>query len=180
MENDFYENLRYPIGKYQPPAIITDSQIRKWINQLEEFPMRLRAAVMGLTAEQLDTRYRSEGWTIRQVVHHLADSHLNSYVRFKLAITEETPTIRPYLEDQWAECREARTAPIEVSLDLLESLHTRLYMFLRSLEPEDFERAFIHPEQNKKMILKSVVGMYAWHGEHHLAHILTTKKRNNW
>ena len=180
MENNFYENLQYPIGKFQAPATITDSQIKKWINQLEEFPMRLRATVMGLTDEQLNTRYRSEGWTLRQVVHHLADSHINSYVRFKLAMTEDTPTIRPYMEDRWAECLEARTAPVEVSLDLLESIHLRWVMFLRTLSPEDFDRAFIHPEHNKKTILKNVLGMYVWHGEHHLAHILSTKKRNGW
>ncbi len=180
MENDFYENLQYPIGKFQAPVSITDSQVKKWINQLEEFPMRLRATVVGLTDEQLDTRYRSEGWTLRQVIHHVADSHINSYIRFKLAVTEDTPTIRPYFEDRWAECAEARTAPIEVSLDLLESLHTRWVMFLRSLNAEDFDRSFIHPDQNKKMVLKNVLGMYVWHGEHHLAHILGTKKRNNW
>ena len=180
MENDFLENLKYPIGKFQAPATITDLQIKKWINQLEEFPMRLRAAAMGLADEQMDTRYRSEGWTLRQVIHHLADSHINSYVRFKWAMTEDNPTIKAYFEERWAETPEARTAPVEVSLDLLESVHRRWVMFLRSLNPEDFDRAFIHPETNKKMILKNVTGMYVWHGEHHLAHILATKKRNNW
>ncbi len=172
------EQLKYPIGHFRKPELIDNKQINEWIKQIADLPERLRLAVAKLSDEQLDTPYRPGGWTLRQVVHHLPDSHLNAYVRFKLAITEENPIIRPYHEDRWAECAEAKHAPVEVSLKLLESLHQRWVIFLQSLTPEDFDKTYIHPEHNKTFVLKEVLGLYAWHGEHHLEHILTTKK--NW
>lgn len=135
---------------------------------------------MNLSNEQLDTSYRPAGWTLRQVVHHLPDSHMNAYVRIKLTVTEDNPTIRPYLEARWAECEEARTAPVQVSLDLLESLHERWALFLRSMQAADFDRTYYHPEHQKNVPLREVISMYAWHGRHHLTHITQTKKGNGW
>jgi uncharacterized damage-inducible protein DinB len=139
----------------------------------------MRAAVARLTDEQLDTPYRDGGWTVRQVVHHVPESHLNSYVRFKLALTEHEPTIKPYFEDRWAELEDARTAPIELSLNLLDAVHGRWVWFLRSLKPTDFERAFQHPDLGKVTLDKNVA-LYAWHGRHHVAHITSLRERMGW
>lgn len=139
----------------------------------------MRAAVAGLNDEQLDTPYRPGGWTVRQVVHHVPESHLNSYVRFKLAITEDEPTIKPYFEDRWAELDDARQAPIALSLDLLEALHGRWIWFLRSLKQADFQRTFRHPELGIVSVDKNIA-LYAWHGEHHVAHITSMRKRMGW
>jgi hypothetical protein len=130
--------------------------------------------------KQLDTVYRDGGWTLRQVVHHICDSHMNAYIRYKLALTEDNPTIKPYHEDRWAECAEARSADIAVSIDLLDYLHKRWVLFMRSLKYPDFQRTYIHPQHNKIFSLKEVTGMYAWHGQHHLNHIIRTKELNNW
>ena len=174
------EQLRFPIGKFITPEQITTEQLNTWIREIEELPSQLKDAVNLFSEAQWNTSYRPGGWTLLQVIHHIADSHMNSYIRFKLAITEDTPTIRPYFEERWAECEEAKTAPAEISLNLLQSLHSRWVLFLRSLQPEDFERGFIHPEHGKKLVLKEVVALYAWHGKHHLNHILQTKKLNKW
>jgi len=174
------DELKYPIGKYKAPEAINENQISAWIDQINDLPSKLRTAVSGLNDKQLDTRYREGGWTLRQVVHHIPDSHMNAYIRFKLTVTEEKPTIRPYYENRWAECEEAKTADVTVSIDLLESLHRRWVLFMHSLKYEDFERSYIHPEHNKTFTLKEVTGLYAWHGEHHLQHIFMTKQRNNW
>ncbi|HCN84898.1 MAG TPA: putative metal-dependent hydrolase [Sphingobacteriaceae bacterium] len=174
------EQLRYPIGKYTTPENITQDQISAWIDEINAFPAKLRITVSGLNDRQLNTPYREEGWTLRQVVHHLADSHMNAYIRYKLAITEQEPVIRPYDEKKWAECEEAKTADIDISLALIDTLHKRWVLFLRSLKYEDFERTYIHPEHNKVFSLKNVTGMYVWHGDHHLHHILQTIERNNW
>jgi len=174
------EQLKYPIGKYKIPDAITERQIFEWIDQINDLPAKLRSAVSGLTDIQLDTCYREGGWTLRQVIHHMPDSHMNAYIRFKLTITEENPIIRPYYENRWAECDEAKTADPDISIDLLENLHRRWVLFLRSLKYEDFERSYIHPERNRSFTLKEITGMYAWHGEHHLHHILLTKQRNDW
>jgi len=149
------------------------------ISEIAEAPANLRAAVEGLTPEQLDTSYRSGGWTVRQVVHHVPDSHLNSYCRFKLALTEDEPTIRAYQEDRWAELEEARTAPVEVSLALLESLHRRWVLMLKSLAPADFQRTFRHPEIGV-VTLAQTACLYAWHGRHHVAHITSLRERMGW
>jgi uncharacterized damage-inducible protein DinB len=150
-----------------------------FIAQLAEAPARLRQAIAGLNAEQLDTEYRPGGWTVRQVVHHVPDSHLNSYVRFKLALTEEEPAIKPYDEDRWARLEDSRVTPVETSLDLLDALHERWVMLLRSLSPDDFKRAFRHPELGAVSLNKNV-GLYAWHGRHHVAHITSLRERMGW
>ena len=133
----------------------------------------------GLSAQQLDTPYRDGGWTVRQVVHHVPDSHLNSYIRFKLALTEEEPTIRPYMEDRWAELPEAKTAPIELSLSLLEDLHKRWILMLRAIQPAEWKRTFRHPEIGP-MTLEKNLALYAWHGRHHVAHVTALRERMGW
>ena len=171
---------RYPIGTFQPQEHITEEQRRQLIQQIVEAPTNLRAAVSGLNAQQLNTSYRDGGWTVQQVVHHVPDSHLNAFVRFKLALTEENPTIKPYHEDRWAELADARTTPIEASLQLLESLHTRWITLIRAMKPEDFQRTFFHPENKKTMSLDDLVQLYAWHGRHHTAQITSLKERMGW
>lgn len=173
-------DYRYPIGRYHWDKEITEADRQKWIGEIAALPERLRAAVTGLTEEQLDTPYRKGGWTIRQVVHHLADSHMNSMTRFKLALTESNPTIRPYYEDRWAELADSRTLPVEPSLLLLTGLHHRWTMLLRSLSPEDYARTFYHPESEQTIRLDYNLGMYAWHGNHHLAHIVGLCQREGW
>jgi hypothetical protein len=172
-------DLRYPIGKFEFKGPLTDDERRGFIDRIEATPARLRAAVAGWDEEQLDTPYRPEGWTVRQVVHHVPESHLNSYIRFKLAITEEEPTIKPYFEDRWAELDDAHQAPIALSLDLLDALHGRWVWFLRSLKQEDFQRTFRHPEQGIVSLDKNVA-LYAWHGQHHVAHITSLRERMGW
>ena len=165
------EKLKYPIGKFEKPKRITLETIGRWIDQLEHLPQQLRYAVEGLNQEQLDTPYRPGGWTIRQVIHHLPDSHMNSYIRFRWALTEDKPKIKAYHEDRWAELSDAKEANIDISLILLEALHIRWSMLLRSLTLEQLHRYFIHPETGKKVRLDENIGLYAWHGKHHLAHI---------
>jgi hypothetical protein len=178
--NEDIDFLRFPIGKFSAPNSISKEQLYNWINQLEKFPAEVQKVASLLSDNQLNTHYRPGGWTIRQVIHHLPDSHLNAYIRFKLAVTEENPIIRPYHEDRWAACKEAKSADISISLSLLESLHFRWAAFLRTLTDEEFDRSYIHPETNKMFKLKEVLGMYVWHGNHHLAHITETIKRNKW
>jgi uncharacterized damage-inducible protein DinB len=158
---------------------ITTEKRQLYIEQIAETPAKLRAAVDGLSSQQLDTPYRPGGWTVRQVVHHLPDSHLNSYIRFKLAMTEDEPTIKPYHEDRWAQLEDARTAPVTTSLSLLESLHSRWILFLRSLTPEDFGRTFQHPEMGLMNLEKNLC-LYAWHGRHHVAQINSLRERLRW
>jgi uncharacterized damage-inducible protein DinB len=172
-------DLRYPIGKFDFQTAADPRERESLISQIEETPARLRDAVRGLTDEQLATPYRPDGWTVRQVVHHVPDSHLNSYVRFRLALTEEEPTIKPYHEDQWANLADARTAPIEVSLALLDALHRRWVMLLRSLTDRDFERTFKHPEMGLVELEKNLA-LYAWHGRHHVAQITALRERMGW
>ncbi|MEK6323642.1 MAG: YfiT family bacillithiol transferase [Acidobacteriota bacterium] len=172
-------DLQFPIGRFKLDGTPTDGQVRQAINEIAEAPAKLRAAVEGLTAEQLDTPYRPGGWTVRQVVHHVPDSHLNSYCRFKLALTEDEPTIKAYHEDRWAELDDARTGPIEVSLAMLESLHKRWLLMLKSLTPDDFERTFRHPEIGVVSLAKNVC-LYGWHGRHHVAHIASLCERMAW
>lgn len=172
-------DLRYPIGEFKYEGPLTDDQRAAFIGKIEETPARMRAAVAGLNDEQLDTPYRPGGWTVRQVVHHVPESHLNSYVRFKLAITEDEPTIKPYFEDRWAELDDARQAPIALSLDLLEALHRRWVWFLRSLKQADFQRTFRHPDLGIVSVEKNIA-LYAWHGQHHVAHITSLRARMGW
>ncbi len=169
-------DLRYPIGKFHYEGTLDAEQKAKALDEIARTPAKLRAAVTGLSEEQLDTPYRPGGWTVRQVVHHLPDSHLNSYVRFKLALTEEEPTIKTYAEDRWAELADTKATPIEVSLTMLESLHDRWVRLLRSLTAEEWKRTFRHPELGP-MTLEKSLALYAWHGRHHVAHITELRKR---
>jgi len=174
-------DLRYPVGKFQrPTASLTDAQHHEFIEAIAAAPARLNEAVKGLKPEQLDTRYRPEGWTVRQVVHHVPDSHLNAYTRFRLALTEDLPLIKPYDEAKWAELGDARTAPIEPSLALLENLHKRWVLLLRTLGPAEWSRKFRHPEQEKPLSLDDSLALYAWHGKHHVAHITSLRERQGW
>jgi uncharacterized damage-inducible protein DinB len=172
------DSLRYPIGAFKWPADVTGDR-REFIREIAELPRKLREAVAGLNDAQLDTPYRPGGWTVRQVVHHLADSHIHSYIRFKLAVTEDQPTIKPYDEARWAEMKEARSAPVGVSLDLIDALHRRWVMLLENMTDADFTRTFHHPE-NGIMPLAPTVEMYAWHGRHHVAHIQALRRRMGW
>lgn len=173
------DDLRYPVGKFRYDGSPDDQQKQALLQEIALTPVHLRAAVKGLSETQLDTEYRPGGWTVRQVVHHLPDSHLNSYVRFKLALTEDEPTIKPYAEDRWAELADSNTTPIEVSLTLLDSLHDRWVRLLRSLTPEQWKRTFRHPEMGP-MTLEKTLALYAWHGRHHVAHVTELRKRMSW
>lgn len=172
-------DLRYPVGKFQWEDGVTSEQRQGFIDEIAGTPARLRAALEGLTSEQMETPYRPGGWTVRQVTHHIADSHLNSYIRFRLALTEDEPTIKPYQEDLWANLFDARSAPVEVSLALIESLHERWVLLLRSLKQEDFARTFRHPELGVVSLDRNL-GLYAWHGRHHVAHITELRRREGW
>ncbi len=180
MEDQTLEKLKYPIGEFSKPEAVSYEDIKGYIQTIEDFPDKLIKAVFGLFDEQLDTQYRPEGWTIRQVVHHLADSHINSYVRFKWALTENKPTIKAYDEVLWAEMKDASSAPVEVSLKLLEALHSRWVMTLKNMSPVDFQRKFIHPESKKEINLETNLASYAWHCNHHLAHIVNLKQQKGW
>jgi uncharacterized damage-inducible protein DinB len=173
-------DLRYPVGRYSPEGELTPARRKELIDEIEGLPAKLRAAVSDLSSTQLDTPYRPGGWTVRQVIHHLPDSHMNAYIRFKLALTEDTPTIKPYEEAAWAELADNRTTPAEVSLTLLEALHRRWVDLLRSMGDADFGRTFMHPEQNRTLRLEQVLGLYAWHGRHHLGHITGLAERMGW
>lgn len=172
-------DLRYPIGKFHYEGPLNEEQKQAFLDDIARTPINLRAAVSGLTDAQLDTPYRQGGWTVRQVVHHVPDSHMNSYVRFKLALTEDEPTIKPYAEDRWAELADTKLTPVKVSLTLLDSLHDRWVRLLRSLQPEDWERTFRHPELGA-MTLEKTLALYAWHGRHHVAHITELRKQMAW
>lgn len=174
MEN--LENLKHPIGKHELPTIVDAEMIKHWISEIEVLPENLVKLVNQLTLAQLSMQYRPGGWTIRQVIHHVADSHLNAYMRFKLAITEENPTIRPYFEERWAETEEAKHGDIDLSINLIKALHKRWVAFLNTLKVEDFDRTLYHPEHQKTFTLKYMLSTYAWHGKHHLAQITTALK----
>jgi len=173
------ETLQYPVGKFRRPEKVSEEQRQASIGSIAETPARLRSAVAGLSPAQLATPYRPGGWTVRQVVHHLPDSHMNSYVRFRLALTEDEPTIKPYDEARWAELTDAKTAPIEASLALLENLHERWVALLRSLSAADWTRTFRHPEMGV-MTLEQNLALYDWHGRHHVAHITSLREREGW
>jgi hypothetical protein len=172
-------DLRYPIGQFEPVTSLTDEQRRRCVDAIAEAPARLAAAVAGLTAVQLDTPYRPGGWTVRQLVHHIADSHMNALGRFKLALTENEPTIKTYDESLWAELADTKTPPIEPSLALLGNLHTRWVLLLRSLAPADWPRKFRHPEWGLGTV-DFLLAQYAWHGRHHVAHITSLRERSGW
>jgi hypothetical protein len=173
-------DLRYPIGNFAYDGAMTDARRAACVARIAAAPAALRAAVAGLSDAQLDTPYRPGGWTVRQVVHHVPDSHLNAYVRIRLALTEDTPTIKPYEEARWAELPDARTLPIEASLALLEGLHSRWVGLLGGLGTADGARQFHHPEHGRLITVDELIAMYAWHGEHHVAHVTSLRARNGW
>ena len=172
-------DLRYPIGKFSYDGPMTEDKKKAYVDDIAQAPAMLRSAVQGLTDAQLDTPYRPGGWSVRQVVHHLPDSHVNAYVRFKLALTESDPTIKTYAEDQWAELADSKITPIEVSMSLLESLHDRWVRLLRSLSHEEWKRTFRHPELGS-MTLEKTLALYAWHGPHHVTQITNLRDREDW
>jgi uncharacterized damage-inducible protein DinB len=175
MSND----LSYPVGKFQRPASLSPDERRSAIAAIASTPADLRAAVRDLTETQLDTPYRPGGWTVRQVVHHVPDSHSNAYTRFKLALTENVPTIKPYDENAWVQLADTRTTPIETSLVMVDALHDRWVRLLESIAPNDFARTLNHPE-NGIMNLDQLLALYAWHGRHHVAHVTSLRGRNGW
>lgn len=172
-------DFRYPIGRRVKVENPSPAQIEAWLQEMDELPRKLRAAVAGLNDSQLDTPYREGGWTVRQVVHHIADSHANAAVRLRLALTEDNPTIKPYSEARWAELEDARRAPIAASLALIEALHARMVILLRSLAAADRERPMTHPEHGQMRVV-DLIGLYSWHGRHHTAHITELRKHKNW
>jgi hypothetical protein len=165
------QQLKYPIGQYDPPKVIDKDQRAIWIQSIADLPAKLKNTAAQMSKEQLNTPYRPGGWTGKQVVHHLADSHINSYMRFKLALTEDLPTIRPYDEKLWAELPDGKEDDIEGSLELISALHKRLVKALRNMTVADWEKSFYHPESKMEVRLDWNLGMYAWHGEHHLEHL---------
>lgn len=180
MENASLEKLKYPIGKPQILEDITNEHIDNWIAVLEEFPKRLDSLVTNLSEQQLDTPYRDGGWTIRQVIHHCADSHHNSYTRFKWALTEDKPVIKAYYEDRWADLFDSSAAPISLSLNSLTALHAKWTYFLKGLSSYDLEKVFIHPDGNEEVSLSENIGIYAWHCNHHYAHIEHLMLKKGW
>jgi uncharacterized damage-inducible protein DinB len=170
---------RYPIGTFEMPAPVTLARRQQAIDELAATPAKLRAAANGLSDSQLDTPYRERGWTVRQVVHHVPDSHLNAYVRLKLALTEEKPTIKPYDQEAWANLADSRSTPIEVSLTLLGTVHDRWDRVWRSMKPEQFARVLVHPEHGERNV-DWLLFLYEWHGRHHTAHITELRKQKGW
>jgi hypothetical protein len=172
-------DLRYPIGKFTYDAPPTEDQRKRLIEDIAQTPAALRAAVKGLTEQHIETPYREGGWTVRQVVHHVPESHMNAYIRFKLALTEDEPTIKPYMEDRWAMLPDVQATPLEVSLTLLEVLHNRWVRVLRAIKPEEWKRTFRHPELGVVPLEKNLA-LYSWHGRHHVAHITELRKTMGW
>jgi hypothetical protein len=170
---------RYPIGKFAFTGSTDATQRKQFIDDIAQAPTALRAAVSGLNSQQIETPYRDGGWTVRQVVHHVPESHMNAYIRFKLALTEDEPTIKPYMEDRWAKTEDVQSTPVEVSLAMLDLLHDRWVRLLLSLKPGDWTRTFRHPELGTVSLEKNLA-LYAWHGKHHVAHLTELRKRMRW
>lgn len=173
------EDLRYPIGKYEPQSF-SQKQLEAWLIDIRYLPQHLENAVLNLDEGQLDTPYRPGGWTVRQVVHHVADSHANAYIRFKLGLTENNPVIKPYDEEAWAKLSDTAVVPINVSLTLLHALHTRWVEVLKAIKTEEWERTVVHPQHGRQMTLWYLLGMYAWHSRHHTAHVTSLRERERW
>ncbi len=173
------EDLRYPIGKFSAQESHSSEELKSFIHRIETLPVKLESAIEGLSEQQLNTPYRDGGWTVRQVVHHVADSHMNAYIRVKWMLTEETPVIKAYDEKQWAETAETQSEPA-LSIALLKALHAKWVILLKSLSSVQLQKQFIHPDTKKNVVLHNLMGMYAWHGDHHLAHITELKKRQGW
>lgn len=173
------EQLKYPIGKYVPQPF-SEAQLREWINDIKFLPENMEHAILNLDEAQLNTPYRPEGWTVKQLIHHVADSHMNAYIRFKLGLTEDNPTIKPYREELWAEMADTKNLPVNVSFTILHAVHKRWVEVLNYITTEQWNRTVVHPEHNKTMSLWYLLGMYAWHSRHHTAHITSLRERNNW
>ena len=172
-------DLRYPIGKYEPQPFSLD-QRKKWLQDIQFLPALLEQAIENLDEHQLSTPYREGGWKVKQLVHHVADSHMNAYIRFKAGLTEDNPTIRPYLEGEWAKLDDIEKVPINISITLLYALHSRWYAAILKLTAEQWNRTVVHPEHNKQMTLWYLLGMYAWHGLHHVRHVTALRERMGW
>ncbi len=173
------EDPRYPIGKFEPQPF-SAKQLQGWLIDIKFLPQHLENAVLNLNEAQLDTPYRDGGWTVKQLVHHVADSHMNAYIRFKLALTENNPTIKPYDEAAWANLADTQIVPINISLTLLHALHVRWVEVIQSIKEEEWNRTVFHPEHKKEMTLWHLLGLYAWHGRHHTAHITSLRERMQW
>jgi uncharacterized damage-inducible protein DinB len=173
------EELRYPIGKFTAQETYTRAELKQFIDSIESFPQRLEDEVKSLSDSQLDTPYREGGWTVRQVIHHLSDSHMHAYIRTKWTLTEDSPVIKAYLEKHWAETPE-NTSDVAFSLSLIKSLHAKWVLLLKSIPEEAHTRYFVHPETKRQIRLDTLMGMYSWHGNHHLAHITGLKARMGW
>ncbi len=180
MNLESLENLKYPIGKFKLSEPVSDKQINKWISILENYPNKLSKLVIDLNDTQLDTTYRDNGWTIRQVIHHVADSHHNSFTRFKWALTEHKPMIKAYYEARWAELHDSRSAPIDLSLNYIKVLHAKWVYLLKGLDATELKKTFIHPDGNKEVTLAENIGIYAWHCDHHYAHIENLLYKKSW
>ena len=174
------DELKYPIGKEQIPEKITSVEIQKWITDISELPLKLKQAASDLSREQLDTPYRPEGWTLKQLIHHIADSHMSALLRFKWALTEDEPTIKAYDQNAFAELYDSRLTPIEISLDLISALHGKWVILLENMSMSDFEKTFVHPETGYRFTLKESLGHYSWHGRHHYAHLHNLLERKGW
>lgn len=172
-------DLRYPIGKYEPQPF-SAKQLEQWLIDITYLPQHLENAVLNLDRDQLDTPYRPDGWTVRQLVHHVADSHANAYIRFKLGLTEDNPTIKPYNEEAWAKMNDTAVVPINISLTLLLALHIRWVEVLKAIKKDEWERTVVHPEHGRQMTLWFLLGLYAWHGRHHTAHVTALRERMGW
>ena len=173
------DDLRYPIGKFIPQPF-SNTQKEKWLLDIKFLPDDIEHAVLNLDEAQLDTPYRESGWKVKQLVHHVADSHMNAYIRFRLCLTEKNPTIKPYEEAEWAKLKDSEIIPINVSLTLLHCLHQRWYAFIKDLSESDWERTVFHPEHKKEISLWELLGMYSWHGKHHVKHITALRERKGW
>lgn len=180
MTNNVGDNQNYPVGEFIQPENISQDIVKTWIDEVENFPAIVRETILGWSEEQLSTKTKADGWMVKQVIHHLADSHMNSFIRFKLALTEDNPRIKPYAEDRWAELIDGKISDIESSLQILDGLHKRWVVLLRSLKEDDLEKSFFHSEHNKFFRLAPTIGLYAWHGRHHLGFIQKLKQKMNW
>ena len=172
-------DLRYPIGKYAPKPFSEETK-QEWLRDIQFFANDLEVAIQNMDAAQLDAPYREGGWSVKQLVHHMADSHMNAYIRFKLGLAEDNPTITPYEENDWAVMDDVYSVPINVSITLLHALHLRWHAVLKGITEEQFTRTIFHPQQNRSMTLWFLLGLYAWHGKHHVAHITSLRQRNKW
>lgn len=179
MENDL-EELRYPIGRYQKPEVWNPEMVQDWIKVLEVLPLWMDACIENLDEAQLQVPYREGGWTIQQVVHHVADSHVNAYIRLKLALTEDNPTIKPYDENAWALLEDVKRVPVNISVTMLHTIHRRMVAILKNMKPADWERTYFHPEHKRTFPLWEMVATYAWHSRHHTEHIRRLRERMSW